>query len=135
MITQSNEYIAVPDTCVPAPMPLCDTLLRLAEDPAFYIPKWSSDIMRELRSTLQRMGYLPAQAERVSNCFAESTCRERRRARGPIRVFAGRKPEALVPLLDRARAGEAADWGRRHDRSDRGPLGTQIFRRCFPPGW
>lgn len=64
MIAQSNQYIAVLDTCVLAPMPLCDTLLRLAEDPAFYIPKWSSDILRELRSTLQRMGYTPAQADR-----------------------------------------------------------------------
>ena len=45
-------------------MPLCDTLLRLAEDPAFYIPKWSDDILRELRSALQRMGYTPAQADR-----------------------------------------------------------------------
>jgi len=64
MIAQSNQYIAILDTCVLAPMPLCDTLLRLAEDPAFYIPKWSADIMRELRSTLLRMGYSPAQAER-----------------------------------------------------------------------
>jgi predicted nucleic acid-binding protein len=64
MIAQSNQYIAVLDTCVLAPMPLCDTLLRLAEDPAFYIPKWSADILRELRSTLQRMDYTPAQAER-----------------------------------------------------------------------
>lgn len=63
MVGQSNQYIAVLDTCVLAPMPLCDTLLRLAEDPAFYIPKWSAGIMRELRSTLQRMGYTPAQAE------------------------------------------------------------------------
>ena len=64
MVAQSNQYIAVLDTCVLAPMPLCDTLLRLAEDPAFYIPKWSNDIMRELRSTLQRFGYMPAQADR-----------------------------------------------------------------------
>lgn len=64
MIAQSNQYTAVLDTCVLAPMPLCDTLLRLAEDPAFYIPKWSNDILRELRSTLQRMGYTPAQADR-----------------------------------------------------------------------
>jgi predicted nucleic acid-binding protein len=64
MTAQSNQYIVVLDTCVLAPMPLCDTLLRLAEDPAFYIPKWSDDILRELRSTLQRMGYSPAQAER-----------------------------------------------------------------------
>ena len=64
MTAQSNPYIAVLDTCVLAPMPLCDTLLRLAEDPAFYIPKWSADIMLELRSTLARMGYTAAQAER-----------------------------------------------------------------------
>lgn len=64
MVAQGNQYIAVLDTCVLAPMPLCDTLLRLAEDPAFYIPKWSDDILRELRSTLQRMGYTPAQADR-----------------------------------------------------------------------
>src|SRR5450756_825857 len=57
MIAPGNQYIAVLDTCVLAPMPLCDTLLRLAEDPALYIPKWSGDILRELRSTLQRMGY------------------------------------------------------------------------------
>ena len=64
MVAQGNQYIAVLDTCVLAPMPLCDTLLRRAEDPAFYIPKWSDDILRELRSTLQRMGYTPAQADR-----------------------------------------------------------------------
>jgi predicted nucleic acid-binding protein len=64
MIAQSNQYIAVLDACVLAPMPLCDTLLRLAEDPAFYIPKWSPDILRELRSTLGRMGYTTVQAER-----------------------------------------------------------------------
>jgi hypothetical protein len=45
-------------------MPLCDTLLRLAEDPAFYIPKWSDVILRELQSTLQRMGYTLVQASR-----------------------------------------------------------------------
>src|ERR1035437_676373 len=64
MIASGNQYIAVLDTCVLAPMPLCDTLLRLAEEWAFYIPKWSDDILRELRSTLQRMGYATAQADR-----------------------------------------------------------------------
>lgn len=64
MIAHGNHYVAVLDTCVLAPMPLCDTLLRLAEEPAFYIPKWSNDILRELRSTLVRMGYSAAQAER-----------------------------------------------------------------------
>ena len=64
MIAPGNQYIAVLDTCVLAPMPLCDTLPRLAEDPAFYIPKWPDEILRELRSTLQRIGYTLAQADR-----------------------------------------------------------------------
>jgi hypothetical protein len=64
MIAQGNRYIAVLDTCVLAPMPLCDTLLRLAEYPAFYTPKWLGHILRELRSTLRRMGYTSAQADR-----------------------------------------------------------------------
>jgi len=76
MIAQGNQHIAVLDTCVLAPMPLCDTLLRLAEDPAFYIPKWSDDILRELRSTLQRMGYTPTQAGRritaMENAFEDA---------------------------------------------------------------
>ncbi len=52
------------DTCVLAPMPLCDTLLRLAESPALYAPRWSSDILRELKSTLIKMGYSEAQVTR-----------------------------------------------------------------------
>ena len=58
MPAPGNAYIAVLDTCVLAPMPLCDTLLRLAEEPAFYIPKWSDGILRELRSTLQLVAFL-----------------------------------------------------------------------------
>ena len=47
MIALSNLYVAILDTCALAPMPLCDTLLRLAENPPSYIPKWSPDILRE----------------------------------------------------------------------------------------
>jgi len=76
MIAPGNEYIAVLDTCILAPMPLCDTLLRLAEDPAFYSPKWLDDILRELRSTLQRLGYTSAQADRrvtaMENAFEDA---------------------------------------------------------------
>ena len=64
MIALSNQCIAILDTCVLAPMPLCDTLLRLAEDPAFHIPRWTDDILRELRSTLVGMGYNESQATR-----------------------------------------------------------------------
>jgi hypothetical protein len=36
ILTPDNEYSAVFDTCVLAPMPLCDVLLRGAEEPALY---------------------------------------------------------------------------------------------------
>jgi hypothetical protein len=64
VITQTNAFVVVLDTCVLAPMPLCDTLLRLAEDPAFYMPRWSGDILSELRRVLRRMDYSDAQAQR-----------------------------------------------------------------------
>ena len=64
MITQTNAFVVVLDTCVLAPMPLRDTLLRLAEDPAFYMPRWSAGILEELRRVLLRMQYSGAQAER-----------------------------------------------------------------------
>jgi predicted nucleic acid-binding protein len=60
-----NRFIAVLDTCVIAPMPVADTLFRLAEEPAFYVPRWSRDIEAELRRTLMgRFGYSKEQADR-----------------------------------------------------------------------
>jgi len=53
ILTQDNEYAAVLDACALVPMSLCDTLLRLAEDPAMYRPLWSEEILREVDSTLQ----------------------------------------------------------------------------------
>ena len=41
------RYAAVLDACVLVPMPLCDTLLRLAEEPAMYRPLWSEKILLE----------------------------------------------------------------------------------------
>ena len=41
------------DTCILVGAGLRDTLLRLGERPALYIPKWSDDIIRELERTLQ----------------------------------------------------------------------------------
>ncbi len=63
MIALGDDYLVVLDTCVLAPMPLCGTLLRLAEAPAFCLPRWSDDILRELRSTLLRWGCTEAQAD------------------------------------------------------------------------
>jgi hypothetical protein len=40
------------DACVLANFSLCDTLLRLAESPCLFQPKWSEEIMRETTRTL-----------------------------------------------------------------------------------
>ncbi len=40
------------DACVLIPMPLADTLLRIAAGPRLYIPKWSDQIMKEIGRTL-----------------------------------------------------------------------------------
>lgn len=53
ILNQNNEYAAVLDACVLLPMPLCDTLLRLAEDPAFYRPLWSQEILREVGDAME----------------------------------------------------------------------------------
>lgn len=42
------------DACVLVPMPLADTLLRLAAGPRLYLPKWSEQIMAEVNRTLQQ---------------------------------------------------------------------------------
>lgn len=36
------------DSCVLLPMPLADTLLRIADEPRLYVPKWSDEIMAEV---------------------------------------------------------------------------------------
>jgi predicted nucleic acid-binding protein len=72
MISLVNQYTVVLDACVLAPMPLCDTLLRLAEEPAVYIPKWSACILAEVSSALAKMGYSTAQAARRIQVMRQS---------------------------------------------------------------
>lgn len=45
--------LVVLDACVLANFSLCDTLLRLAEPPRLYEPKWSQEIIRETTHTLE----------------------------------------------------------------------------------
>jgi hypothetical protein len=50
--------LVVLDACVLADFSLCDTLLRLAEPPRLYEPKWSEEIIRETTRTLEsRLGW------------------------------------------------------------------------------
>lgn len=71
ILTPDNEYAVVLDACVLYPMPLCDTLLRLAEDPSFYRPHWSEQILREVGETLIRRGYTEKQRDRRLNFMRE----------------------------------------------------------------
>lgn len=49
-----HRPVALLDACVLVPMPLADTLLRLAEPPAIFDTRWSEDILGEMSRTLVR---------------------------------------------------------------------------------
>ncbi len=52
---------AVLDACVLANFTLCDTLLRLAEPPRLFEPRWSQEIIRETSRTLEpKLGWPPS---------------------------------------------------------------------------
>jgi hypothetical protein len=58
-----QDRTVVLDACVLVPMPLADTLLRLAAGPRLYLPKWSDQIMVEVTRTLQEnFGLSPQKA-------------------------------------------------------------------------
>lgn len=81
ILNQNNEYAAVLDACVLVPMPLCDTLLRLAEDPALYRPLWSEEIFQEVGAVLETKLKLTSEQ------------RERR-----LKMMAQAFPEAMVKI-------------------------------------
>lgn len=63
-----SDYPAILDACVLLPMPLTDTLLRMAETPRLYLPKWSKHIIEEVRRNLVRqLGKSQDQADRRAN--------------------------------------------------------------------
>ena len=53
------------DACVLIPMPLADTLLRMAEAPRLYLPRWSRMIMDEVtRNLIAKWDMAPEKARR-----------------------------------------------------------------------
>ncbi len=67
-----GHFVALLDTSVLAPMPIADTLLRLADEPPFYIPKWSDGIVIELRRTLiSKLNLSEYQAQRRIQTMTE----------------------------------------------------------------
>jgi predicted nucleic acid-binding protein len=65
-LTPDNEFCVVADACVLLPMPLCDTLLRSAEEPSFFRIVWSEEILGEVREGLvsEKFGYSASQVDR-----------------------------------------------------------------------
>jgi hypothetical protein len=48
------DFPVILDACVLIPMPLADSLLRLAVGPRLYLPKWTDQIMAEVSRNLQK---------------------------------------------------------------------------------
>ena len=60
-----SDYGVVLDACVLLPMPLADTLLRMAEDPRLYLPRWTDEIMEEVtRNLVEKFNCDPKRAQR-----------------------------------------------------------------------
>jgi predicted nucleic acid-binding protein len=58
----SQDFVVL-DACVLSPMPLCDTLLRCAEEYALFRPLWSDETLVEVRRTLKKFGRSASQIE------------------------------------------------------------------------
>jgi hypothetical protein len=65
----SSDFQVVLDACVLVNAALRDTLLRLAEPPHLYLPRWSQDIIVETKRTLEsRLGLTQVQ---TTHLFSE----------------------------------------------------------------
>jgi len=57
------DYKVLLDACVIANIGVCDLYLRLAEQPRLYLPRWSEEILGEVRSTHKKLGWQSDLAE------------------------------------------------------------------------
>ena len=63
----TSGYQVILDACVLVNAALRDTLLRLAEPPHLYLPRWSTEIISETTRTLEnKMGYTPGQINHLT---------------------------------------------------------------------
>ena len=72
-----SDYSVLLDACVLLPMPLADTLLRMAETSRLYIPRWSDETLREVtRNLVGKWSKTEEQAKRreeaLRTCFPEA---------------------------------------------------------------
>jgi len=67
-----SDYLVMLDACVLLPMPLSDTLLRMAETPRLYVPKWSDDILQEVtRNLVEKWNKTQEQAKRREDALRQ----------------------------------------------------------------
>ena len=67
-----SDYLVMLDACVLLPMPLSDTLLRMAETPRLYVPKWSDDILQEVtRNLVEKWNKTEEQAKRREDALRQ----------------------------------------------------------------
>lgn len=63
----SSDIQVILDACVLVNAALRDTLLRLAEPPRLYLPRWTSEIILETTRTLEaKLGLTPAQTAHLT---------------------------------------------------------------------
>lgn len=113
------DYRAVLDACVLIPMPLADTLLRMAEEPRLYLPKWSGMILGEVTRNLILKWGLPT--EKAQRREAEL------RRHFPEALVEGFEP--LIPIMGNELKDRHVLAAAVHSRSD---LIVTYNRRDFP---
>jgi predicted nucleic acid-binding protein len=65
-----SDYPVILDACVLLPMPLADALLRMAETPRLFLPKWSEETLAEVtRNLVGRWKKTEEQALRRENAL------------------------------------------------------------------
>lgn len=65
-----SDYSVILDACVLLPMPLADALLRMAESPRLFLPRWSDETLREVtRNLIGKWNKTEAQAQRRENAL------------------------------------------------------------------
>lgn len=114
------DFKVVLDACVLAPPTLCDLLLRLAETPRLYSPKWGREILDEVhRTQVDRLGF------------------PREKADSWRKVVEQHFPEALVPGYEPLIGVVANDESDRHVVAVAIRAGAEVIVTCnlrhFPP--
>jgi hypothetical protein len=65
-----SDFPVILDACVLLPMPLADALLRMAETPRLYLPKWSDETLHEVtRNLIGKWNKTNEQAQRRENAL------------------------------------------------------------------